>query len=200
MIGQLTGIILSKQPPQVLISVNGVGYEVDAPMTTFYRLPEVGQQVTLHTHFIVREDAQLLYGFYEPLDRTLFRLLIKVNGVGPKLALTILSSMEASQFVQSITIGDSDTLVRLPGVGKKTAERLVIEMRDKLKDWQNNTDQQAQQAIVVPQQKTALAEANSALVALGFKSQIASRALSQLTVDEGVSSEELIRLALRDLA
>ena len=135
MIGRLRGILLEKQAPDLLIEVAGVGYEVQLPLTSFYQLPATGEEATIYTHFVVREDAQLLYGFVNLNERALFRQLIKANGVGPKLALTILSGMTAQQFVRCVQLDDVSTLVKLPGVGKKTAERLVIEMRDRLKDW-----------------------------------------------------------------
>jgi Holliday junction DNA helicase RuvA len=202
MIGQLRGIILEKQPPQLLLDVNGVGYEIDAPMSTFYKLPDTGQEITLLTHFIVREDAHHLYGFATRDERTLFRTLLKVNGVGPRLALTILSSIEPDEFVRSITNNDKESLVRLPGVGKKTAERLVIEMRDKLSAWQevspvalsllsSKSDDKS------PRNQT-VQDAISALISLGYKPQEASRAVSK--VDDGaLSSEEIIRKALREM-
>ena len=133
MIGRLRGIVLEKQPPEVLLEANGVGYEVHMPMTCFYELPDVGQEAIIFTHFVVREDAQLLYGFNNKQERALFRELIKVNGVGPKLALAILSGMSAQQFVTAIEREEVSTLVKLPGVGKKTAERLVVEMKDRFK-------------------------------------------------------------------
>ena len=132
MIGRLIGTLAVKQPPEILLDVNGVGYEVQLPMTSFYQLPNVGETATVFTHFVVREDAQLLYGFIDVSERTLFRELIKANGVGPKLALTILSGMSAAQFMQCVKLEDVTSLVKLPGVGKKTAERLVVELRDKL--------------------------------------------------------------------
>ncbi|WP_301003951.1 Holliday junction branch migration protein RuvA [Arsukibacterium sp.] len=135
MIGRLQGVLLEKQAPDILLDVAGVGYEVQLPLTSFYQLPEPGSQATIYTHFVVREDAQLLYGFITSTERSLFRQLIKANGVGPKLALTILSGMTAQQFVHCVLHDEITTLVKLPGVGKKTAERLVIEMRDRLKDW-----------------------------------------------------------------
>jgi len=131
-IGRLTGELVEKSPPELLIDVSGVGYELEASMNTFYKLPDVGTFVTLYTHFVVREDAQLLYGFADKNERTLFRTLIKVNGVGPKLALTILSGISVQEFIRTVQHEDSTALVRLPGVGKKTAERLIIEMKDKL--------------------------------------------------------------------
>ena len=135
MIGRIRGTLVHKQPPEVLVEVGGVGYEIQVPMTTLFRLPNLGDEVSLLTHFVVREDAQLLYGFIDEQDRTLFRQLIKVNGVGPKLGLTILSGMDSGSFVRCVQRDDISALVALPGVGKKTAERLLIEMRDKLKDW-----------------------------------------------------------------
>ena len=147
MIGRLKGILLSKQPPTLLLDVNGVGYEVDAPMSTFYQLPAVNQEIVLHTHLVVREDVQQLCGFISETERSMFRSLIKINGVGPKLAISILSAISADDFARCIQDSNTTTLVRLPGVGKKTAERLVIEMRDKLKDWQidslNNSQMQS---------------------------------------------------------
>lgn len=133
MIGRLRGNILEKQPPLVLLEANGVGYEVHMPMTCFYELPELGQEAIVFTHFVVREDAQLLYGFNDKQERALFRELIKVNGVGPKLALAILSGMSAQQFVSAVEREEITALVKLPGVGKKTAERLVVEMKDRFK-------------------------------------------------------------------
>ena len=136
MIGFLRGVLRDKQPPSLLIEVQGVGYEIEAPMTTFYDLPAPGETVTLFTHLAVREDAHTLYGFSKRSDRKLFRALIKVNGVGARLALTILSGMDASRFAHCVQAGDTASLVKLPGVGKKTAERLVVEMRDRLADWE----------------------------------------------------------------
>lgn len=197
MIGRLKGIVIEKQAPELLLDVNGVGYEVLAPMSTFYRLPGLGDPIVLHTHFVVREDAQQLYGFYDKQERSLFRTLIKVNGVGPKLALTILSGIEADEFVASVHRGDSDALVRLPGVGKKTAERLIIEMKDRLKDWQG--DPSAVAAVAVPSAPTAnqlVADAESALVALGYKPTEAAKAIAKLPGDYD-NSEEMIRAALK---
>ncbi len=132
MIGRLQGTILDKQPPLLLLDVQGVGYELAASMSTFYQLPEVGEQVVLHTHMVVREDAQLLYGFFALAERVMFRHLIRISGVGPKLALTILSGMSTADFSQCIKEADAKALTRLPGVGKKTAERLVVELKDRL--------------------------------------------------------------------
>ncbi len=199
MIGRLHGILLEKQPPQLLLDVGGVGYEISAPMTTFYELPETGNEITLRTHLAVREDAHVLYGFLREQDRLLFRTLIKVSGVGPKLALAILSGMSADEFAGCVQNGDSALLTRLPGVGKKTAERLVVELKDRLKDWQGSTltaDISTNRAVPA---SDALKDAISALVSLGYKPQEASRMVSQLESD-GLASEELIRLALKAAA
>ena len=203
MIGQIRGILLEKQPPQVTIDVGGLGYEVQAPMPTFYTLPPVGEETTLFTHLVVREDAHLLYGFAKKEERALFRTLIKVNGVGPKLALTILSGLEAPDFVRIVHHDAVPALVKLPGVGKKTAERLLIEMRDRLKDWEgefasgelSDSDMLSTQ----PSSNAMVAEAESALVALGYKPQEASKAVSAARNDDVDSSEQLIRLALRGM-
>ncbi|MGK0500739.1 MAG: Holliday junction DNA helicase RuvA [Oceanicoccus sp.] len=199
MIGRITGVLLEKQPPELLVDVNGVGYAIQAPMTTIYQLPELGASVTLHTHFVVREDAQLLYGFADKTERSLFRALIKVNGVGPKLALTILSGIESDDFVRCVRDSDTDTLVRLPGVGKKTAERLLVEMKDRLKDWQLDDSASSAAASNMDLNANMLADAESALVALGYKPQEASKAIAKVNDDSIDSSEQLIRLALKNM-
>lgn len=198
MIGRIKGTIIEKQAPELLLDVNGVGYEIFAPMSTFYRLPSMGEVVILYTHFVVREDAQQLYGFFDKQERSLFRTLIKVNGVGPKLALTILSGIEADDFVRSVHRGDSDALVRLPGVGKKTAERLIIEMKDRLKDWQVDGASVANTPIhdTVVSHNAIIADAESALVALGYKPTEAAKAIAAVK-GEVATSEELIRAALK---
>ena len=198
MIGRLKGLLLSKQPPTLLLDVNGVGYEVDAPMSTFYQLPDVNQEIILHTHLVVREDVQQLCGFISETERSMFRSLIKINGVGPKLALSILSAISADDFARCIQESDTTTLVRLPGVGKKTAERLVIEMRDKLKDWQVDALSNGEPAGMIEIQQTAnpVEEAVSALIALGYKPPQASRMVSQID-NHDLSSEEIIRDALK---
>lgn len=194
MIGQLRGTILEKQAPQLVVDVNGVGYEVDAPMSTFYQLPEPGEVVTLFTHFVVREDAHLLYGFYTRDERSLFKTLLKVNGVGPRMALTILSSVSIEDFVNAVLNNDTASLVRLPGVGKKTAERLVIEMRDKLDAWQ-----QVPRAVPNQARHHILQDAIAALVSLGYKAPEANRMVTKL--DDGqANSEGLIRRALQEMA
>ena len=200
MIGRISGTLIEKQSPELLIDVNGIGYEVLAPMTTIYQLPELGSLVTLHTQFVVREDAQLLYGFSDKQQRALFRALIKVSGVGPKLALAILSGIEADSFVRSIHDGDTATLVRIPGIGKKTAERLVVEMKDRLKEWQVDSDLPLM-AAANPQpasQEMWIQEAEGALIALGYKPTEAAKAIS--AIKEPVhSSEDLIRFALKGM-
>jgi|TARA_B110000908_G_scaffold32966_1_gene39383 Holliday junction DNA helicase RuvA len=199
MIGRITGVLLEKQAPELLVDVNGVGYEIQAPMTTIYQLPEVGQVVVLHTHFVVREDAQLLYGFAELQERRLFRALIKVNGVGPKLALTILSGIETDEFVRCVRDGDTLSLVRLPGVGKKTAERLLVEMKDRLKDWQIDSITDESRASGMGFSNSITAEAESALIALGYKPQEAAKAIAAANNDSMTSSEQLIRAALKNM-
>ncbi|HCD7745942.1 TPA: Holliday junction branch migration protein RuvA [Serratia marcescens] len=201
MIGRLRGNILEKQPPLVLLEANGVGYEVHMPMTCFYELPELGQEAIVFTHFVVREDAQLLYGFNDKQERALFRELIKVNGVGPKLALAILSGMSAQQFVSAVEREEITALVKLPGVGKKTAERLVVEMKDRFKGlngdlFNSSSEISLPSAAVKAPEADAEAEAVSALVALGYKPQEASRMVSKIA-KPGADCETLIRDALR---
>jgi Holliday junction DNA helicase RuvA len=193
MIGRLRGILAEKKPPFLLLDVNGVGYELEAPMGTIFQLPEVGATVTLHTHLVVRDDAHLLFAFATEAERTLFRTLIKVNGVGAKLALTILSGISADEFARCVHESDTASLVRLPGVGKKTAERLIIEMRDRLDDWQPSPVLPG----VAPAPTTdAVKDALSALLSLGYKPPEASRLLSKLDT-EGMDSEAIIRAALK---
>lgn len=197
MIGRIRGKLLEKQAPELLVDVNGVGYEIHAPMTTIYQLPAIGESVELFTHLIVREDAHLLYGFASQQDRALFRALIKVNGVGPKLALTILSGMDVADFVRCVRDGDTVGLVRLPGVGKKTAERLLIEMRDRLRDWHVDGVPVSEGAAQLPaNDKDHLLDAESALISLGYKPQDATKMIAAVK-NEGASSEELIRAALK---
>lgn len=193
MIGLLRGKILDKQPPQLLLDVNGVGYEVDAPMTTFYDLPDVGAEVMLFTHLAVREDAHTLYGFAKRTDRDLFRNLLKVNGVGARLALTILSGMETRVFITCVQAGDAGALVKLPGIGKKTAERLIIELRDRLKLPAEAVTSAATAPVIAA---SPVEDAVSALVGLGYKPQDASRMVRSLET-ANLSSEEIIRGALQ---
>lgn len=190
MIGRIRGKILEKTVSRVLLDVSGVGYELDIPLTTFYRLT-ADEVVTLHTHLVVREDAHQLYGFYRLLDRDLFRALIRVNSVGPRLALTMLSGMESEALAQCIRAGDIKSLVALPGIGKVTAERLVLDLREKLDAFSGEP----------APPKTAsdsLSDAESALIELGFKPQEAARALSGID-DDGADVETLIKQALKRL-
>jgi len=203
MIGRITGILLDKDNQQALIDVHGVAYEVEVPLSTFFSLPGYGEAVTLHTHFIVREDAQLLYGFSEEQERTLFRILIRINGVGPKLALALLSGMEVDEFVGCIQRDDVSALVKMPGVGKKTAERLIIEVKDKLGDWVSS-DESAAVASGQATSGSSLEEAETALISLGYKPQEASKAVvsaAKILEESGqvADSENLIRTALRNM-
>ncbi len=200
MIGRITGILLEKQAPELLIDVNGLGYEVLAPMTTIYKLGECGSNITLHTHFVVREDAQILFGFSDKQQRKLFRALIKVSGVGPKLGLSILSGIEADSFVRSIHEGDTATLVRIPGIGKKTAERLVVEMKDRLKEWHIESDLPLLAAAnpQIASQDMWIQEAEGALIALGYKPTEAAKAISAIKVPVK-GAEDLIRFALKGM-
>lgn len=201
MIGRLRGTLAEKQPPFLLLDVNGVGYELEVPMTTLYRLPPVGEALTLHTHLVVREDAQLLYGFAEKRERELFRELIRLNGVGPKLALALMSGLEVDELVRCVQAQDTAALTKIPGVGKKTAERLLVELKDRFKAWEAMPgiaplvlESSAPAAV-----SSAESDAVSALIALGFKPQEASRAVAAVQED-GLSSEELIRRALKGMA
>lgn len=198
MIGRIRGTLVHKQPPLILVEVGGVGYEIHVPMTTLFQLPELGDTVSLVTHFVVREDAQLLYGFIDERDRTIFRQLIKVNSVGPKLALTILSGMDANSFVGCIQRDDISSLTALPGVGKKTAERLLVEMRDKLKDWLAQVEDGQASAVTRPATDI-VSDAEDALIALGYKPQEASRMVVAVNDESINDSEELIRLALKSM-
>ncbi|MBP7606754.1 MAG: Holliday junction branch migration protein RuvA [Giesbergeria sp.] len=192
MIGKLTGTLLEKNPPEVVVDCAGVGYEVQVPMGTFYNLPAIGERVSLLTHFIVREDAQLLYGFGSAPERATFRELIKVAGVGPRTALGILSGMGVNDLAQAITLQEAGRLVKVPGIGKKTAERLLLELRGKI-----GADMGANSARA---QVTSQAQADilQALLALGYNDKEAATALKALPQDVGVS--EGIRLALKALA
>ncbi|RLA47368.1 MAG: Holliday junction branch migration protein RuvA [Gammaproteobacteria bacterium] len=202
MIGRIRGVLVYKQPPDILVEVGGVGYEVQVPMTTLFQLPELGSEVSLVTHFVVREDAQLLYGFIDERDRSLFRQLIKISGVGPKLGLTILSGMDSSSFARCVQRDDISSLMALPGVGKKTAERLLVEMRDKLQDWLVQTDVtgQAGSGVTLAPITNIVADAEGALIALGYKPQEASRVVAAVNDDSVAGSEELIRRALKSMA
>ncbi|WP_373183466.1 Holliday junction branch migration protein RuvA [Halomonas campaniensis] len=196
MIGRLRGTLLEKQPPWLVVDVAGVGYELEASMNTLVALPGTGEPVALYTHLTVREDAHLLYGFLREQERALFRALIKVNGVGPKLALAILSGMDEAAFMRCVMDDDAKALTRLPGVGKKTAERLIIEMRDRFPHWEPSGDALAGLAGAAPEpgQQDPLADAEAALVSLGYKPAEAARMLVGLE-GEG-STEAMIKAAL----
>jgi Holliday junction DNA helicase RuvA len=198
MIGRIKGTLLTKQPPALLVDVQGVGYEMEAPMSTFYQLPSVGDEVVLHTHLVVREDAQLLYAFYSTAERRLFRDLIRINGVGPKLGLTILSGISAEDFARAVHEGDAAALTGLPGVGKKTADRLIVELRDKLSEAtapigdDTATSARSGQAY----QASPVSDAVSALTALGYKAQEASRMVRAIDAT-GMETEAIIKAALQ---
>lgn len=197
MIGFLRGRLALKRPPSLILEVGGVGYELDAPMSTFFALPDVGQELILHTHLAIREDAHSLYGFLTETEKSLFRTLLKVNGVGARVALGILSGISVEEFVRVVEIQDAARLVRLPGIGKKMAERLIIELRDRLDDFSEVG------AISKPlsgrADLNAVDEAEAALVALGFRPQDA-KSLVQKIDSTDRTSEDLIRLALQSTA
>jgi len=189
MIGRITGTLAEKSPPQLLIDVNGVGYEIDVPMSSFYNLPALGERVTLLTHFVVREDAQVLFGFLTHDERATFRLLVKISGVGPRTALSILSGLSVNELAQAVSLQEAGRLVKVPGIGKKTAERLLLELKGKLGD-----------ALTAPPSVASNAQGDilQALLALGYSDREAAAALKALPADVGVSDG--IKLALRALA
>ncbi len=195
MIGSLRGRLTSKLAPQIVVECNGVGYEVETPMSTFLDLPEVGSDLFLYTHLLVREDAQILYGFTTQDERSLFRTLLKVNRVGAKMALGVLSAMTTSDFRRCVEYEDTTSLSKIPGVGKKTAERLIIEMRDRI----DAVGHAAGSGATVAVEASARSEAFDALVALGYKAKEVNQLISTLDT-EGQSSEDIIRQALRQAA
>ncbi len=197
MIGFLKGRLAAKQPPSLLVDVNGVGYEIEAPMSTFYTLPAVGEPTSLFTHLVVREDAHVLFGFATEAERRLFRALLKVSGVGPKMALGILSGSSVTDFLRIVEAEDTAMLTRIPGIGRKTAERVIIEMRDSVKKLSGGGD--ATFAPAVGGSASAYSEAFGALVALGYKAPEVARLLKGQE-DSGQSTEELIRGALKSAA
>jgi len=203
LIGQIRGILIDKQPPEILVEVGGITYEIQVPMSTLYQLPEIGQELVLYTHFVVREDAQLLYGFYDTKGKAMFRSLIRVNGVGPKLALGILSGMEADEFARTVRNNDITSMVNMPGIGKKTAERLIVEMRDRLGDWDtvDAAVSGADASNLASSTGAASRDAETALISLGYKPQRAAQAIAQvLRQSPDISdSEALIRLALKSM-
>ena len=190
MIGQLHGILKEKKPPEILLEVQGVCYEIQVPMTTLFRLPEAGQKVQLHTHLQQREDAQLLFGFINRQDKAMFRALIRVSGVGPRMALAILSGMDGAGVAEAVRNNDLEALVNMPGIGKKTAERLIVDLRDRLEGWET--------AAAAP---ASTGEAVNALLALGYKPQQAAKAVEQARRDapQATEVETLIRMALKSL-
>ena len=201
MIGRLSGVLLENKAPDLLIDVQGVGYEIQAPLSTAFSLPKVGDAVVLLTHLAVREDAHVLYGFSTENERTLFRMLVKISGVGPKLALAILSGMETERFIQSIQDQDPASLTKIPGVGKKTAERLIVEMKDKL------TALGSAGSLLISSSMRPLGavdqapvdhhqDAESALIALGYKPSVAAKTIAKVAVD-GMESQDIIRAALK---
>lgn len=200
MIGRLRGMLVDKSPPQLILDVGGVGYEVEAPMSTFYKLPETGSEVILQVHMVVREDAQLLFGFMEKAEKTLFRTLLKVNGVGPKVALAILSSLTVSELVESIEFEDVTRLTQVPGIGKKTAQRLLVELRDKIAADEIGIASFTPSATPggIDPSQTPVADAVHALIALGYKPKDASQAVRSVA-EEGDSSEVIIRKALQGM-
>lgn len=194
MIGSLRGTLSAKQAPHIIIECQGVGYELETPMSTFLELPQLGDEIFLQTHLLVREDAQILYGFATLLERTLFRTLLRISGVGAKMGLAILSTMSVGDFQRCVEYEDAAMLVKIPGVGKKTAERLIIEMRDKIE--LGSTVPGARRVTVEANPRS---EAVDALVALGYKANEVTRLIGGLDV-EGKSAEDIIRLALRQAA
>ena len=191
MIGRLTGILVEKNPPQILLDVQGVAYEVDVPMSTFYNLPATGERVVLYTHFVVLEDAQLLFGFGSDGERRAFRQLVKISGVGARTALSVLSGLSVTELAQAVTMQDTGRLIKIPGIGKKTAERLLLELKDKL-----GVDVTA--AVGVHRPAPVMSDALNALLALGYSDKEAVAAVKQLP--EGLAVGDAIRQALRLLA
>ena len=198
MIGQIKGRIIGKNPPEILVEVGGITYEVLVPMSTLYQLPDLEEIIHLHTHFSVREDAHTLYGFFDAKTKKMFRSLVRVNGVGPKMALGILSGMNVDDLVQTIQNNDTESMVRMPGIGKKTAERLIIEMRDKLSQWGFN---EGHSDLAFVSRSNIMKEAEIAMISLGYKPQQAAKAITQVLKDnpEINDSEELIRFSLKSM-
>ncbi len=194
MIGQVHGKLVYKQPTRLLVDVAGIGYELEAPMTTFYNLPETGTEVCLHTHVVVRDDAHLLYGFTEQRQRDVFRHLLKVNGVGPRVALAILSGLTVEDLVACVSAADAAMLTRVPGIGRKTAERLIVDLRDRLDGIEGSGSSFVGTRPLTPEH-----DAVSALVALGYRQTDAARAI-RATASDDAGVEELIRTALASLS
>lgn len=197
MIGRIVGTLIEKTPPELLVDVGGIGYEISVSMTTVYDLPQIGEKVTLFTHFLVKEDSQALYGFIGKSERVLFRILIKVNGIGPKMALAVLSSMSSEELISNVQDSDVSALTRIPGVGKKTAERLIIELRDKL-GQAVKTDLFSAPAVLRQVQADPRQEAEAALISLGYKPQEAAKAIAGVPTN-AASSEDVIKAALKGM-
>lgn len=191
MIGSIRGRLLEKNPPQILVETNGVGYEIDVPMSTLYNLPDIGAEVFLYTHYVVREDAELRFGFSTKAERSLFRLLIRISGIGPKIALSILSGISASILAQAVSQAEPGLLTRIPGVGKKTAERIVLELKGKIDTVVDSADSQTPTS-------GAKADIISALVSLGYSEREALQAVKGLAAD--VTVNDGIREALKALS
>lgn len=198
MIGYLKGRLVKKQAPHLLLEVQGVGYELAAPMTTFYDLPELGSEVLLHTHLLVREDAHLLYGFRTERDRDLFRTLLKINGVGAKLALALMSGMSNEEMVAALQRDDVDAFIKVPGVGKKTAARLMVELRDRITTLPGGESRNLAQSVPWAGPTDPVSDAVSALIALGYKPIEASRMVRAVS-PQVTAVEEIVRQALRNL-
>ncbi len=198
MIGRITGLLLEKFPPLVLVDVRGVGYEIDVPMSTFYNLPQIGEPVTLHTHLIVREDAHLLFGFQTEAERQVFRQLVKVSGIGARIALALLSGLSVADFRQAVATQDSGRLVKIPGIGKKTAERLLLELRDKL--GPGSAGAGAADASAAERSSTSQSDVLNALLSLGYNDREAIWAVRQLSPDITVSDgiRQTLKLLSKD--
>ncbi len=191
MIGRIAGTLLEKNPPQIVVEAGGVGYEMEVPMSTFYNLPATGERVTLLTHLVVREDAHLLYGFASDAERRVFRQLLKISGVGARTSLAVLSGMSVAELAQTVAAQDAARLVRIPGIGKKTAERLLLELKGKL-------GEEALAGVALNRPQSAAGDVTHALLALGYNEKEAAHAVKQLP--EGLSLSEGIRHALRGLS
>jgi Holliday junction DNA helicase RuvA len=190
MIGRLAGVLLEKNPPQILVEAGGVGYEIEVPMSTFYNLPASGERVTLLTHLVVREDAHLLYGFGTEAERRAFRQLLKISGVGARIALSVLSGLSVAELIEAVAMQESGRLVKVPGIGRKTAERLLLELKGKLGDFVGG--------VAINRQKPVASDVMTALLALGYSDKEAQLAVKQMP--EGLSVSDSIRQALKSLA
>ncbi|MDO8960161.1 MAG: Holliday junction branch migration protein RuvA [Rhodocyclaceae bacterium] len=198
MIGRIVGALLEKNPPQILIDVGGVGYEVDVPMSTFYNLPATGEKVALVTHLVVREDAHLLFGFLTHEERTLFRQLLKISGIGARMALAVLSGLSVSELAQAVALQETGRLVKIPGIGKKTAERLLLELKGKLPVGGGSATKVGAGETAIPDAHDAMSDILNALLALGYNDREALGAMKSLPAEIGVSDG--IRQALKSLA